>query len=325
MTALTNTASNLAIKYSTDNFPLQSRREWLCEMITREYTKVEVGAPSHVQLFNETTVYPWQQLRLSSIRSHGIQIDRQKMEPYSSNQDNYLAVLLLSGRYSLEQNGREVFLEPGEITIYDATKPHRIYCPENFSKVIVSIPRKMMRDRLSGIEFCTARKVSNKNGVGLMTSHLIGAIVNQLNEMSVDTFGELSERALDFLTMSFASIRPQRFELSRSRSISLNNVKLFVAQHLSDASLNPDTVALAVGLSTRYINMLFRDENTSLMRFVLGCRLQRCYEDLNRANPSSQRVSDIAFKWGFNDVAHFSRAFRQAFDVTPTEVLHATQ
>jgi len=34
-----------------------------------------------------------------------------------------------------------------------------------------------------------------------------------------------------------------------------------------------------------------------------------------RANPHS--VSDIAFAWGFNDAAHFSRAFRRAFGICP--------
>ena len=30
-------------------------------------------------------------------------------------------------------------------------------------------------------------------------------------------------------------------------------------------------------------------------------------------------VSDIAFSWGFNDAAHFSRAFKERFRVTPKE------
>jgi AraC-like DNA-binding protein len=30
-------------------------------------------------------------------------------------------------------------------------------------------------------------------------------------------------------------------------------------------------------------------------------------------------VSDSAFSWGFNDAAHFSRAFKERFSVTPRE------
>ena len=83
MSDFKNVASSLAIKYRTENLPLQSRREWLREVISKEYTKVEVSAPVNVQSLDETTIYPWQKLRLSTVRSHGIKIDRLKMEPYS--------------------------------------------------------------------------------------------------------------------------------------------------------------------------------------------------------------------------------------------------
>lgn len=325
MSELTNVASSLAIKYRTGNLPFHSRREWLREMISKEYTKVEVSAPSNVQLLDETTIYPWQQLRLSTVRSHGIKIDRLKMEPYSSSHDNYLAVLLLSGRYMLEQNGRQVFLQPGEMTIYDATKPHRIHCPEDFAKVIISVPRKYMRERLSGVESCTACKISNKSGVGLVTSNLIRSISEQLNEIDIESFNRLSEHTLDFLTMSFAAISPQNYTLSRNGLLTLSQIKLYVEQHLTDIGLSPKKVAEAVNLSQRYINMLFETENTSLMRYVLSRRLQRCYDDLIEPSQQYRRVSDIAFKWGFNDVSHFSRAFRQAFDTAPTKVLNRIQ
>jgi len=43
--------------------------------------------------------------------------------------------------------------------------------------------------------------------------------------------------------------------------------------------------------------------------------------DLGRRAGSHQTVTDIAFRWGFNDMAHFSRTFKQAFGVIPSSVL----
>ncbi len=322
MTQQNKTAADSAIKYDSSALPPYERREWLRDMITKEYTKVNIRVPTSVQLMDKTTIYPWEDCRFSTVHSHGIQIDRLKMDPYHVEQDNYLAVLLLAGRYMLAQDGREVFLKPGEMTIYDATRPHRIYCPEGFAKVVVTIPRKMMRERLSGVESCTAAKVPNQQGVGLITSNLLTNITHQLDQIGVNAFLDLSEQTLDLLTMCFASVRPQQYLLSRSRSVSLNMVKQYVEKRLSDPDLNPEQVAIAVGLSTRYINMLFQDEETSLMRYVLKRRLDRCYRDLTKAEHAI-RVSDVAFQWGFNDVAHFSRVFKQAFGATPKEILHA--
>lgn len=324
MTQFKKNAADHAVKYDTMALSPHLRREWLREMITKEYTKVDVSVPTNVQLLDQTTIYPWQDLRYSTVRSHGIQIDRLKMDPYHLEQDNYLVVLLLSGRYMLAQDGREVFLKPGEMTIYDATRPHRIYCPEAFSKVVITIPRNILRERLSGVELCTASKVSHRQGVGLITSNLITNISNQLDKIEWDAFGELSAQTLDLLTMSFASIRPQHFQLSRSRSISLNRVKQYLEQHLADPGLSPAKVSIAVGLSSRYVNMLFQAQDTSLMRYVLEQRLKHCYHDLKNAKHVI-KVSDVAFKWGFNDIAHFSRAFKRHYELTPTEVLHANK
>ena len=45
----------------------------------------------------------------------------QPKEPAKNSHDAYFAVVLLSGSYLLEQNGREAILTPGDVTIYDAT------------------------------------------------------------------------------------------------------------------------------------------------------------------------------------------------------------
>ena len=37
------------------------------------------------------------------------------------------------------------------------------------------------------------------------------------------------------------------------------------------------------------------------------------------------RVSEIAFRRGFNDPAHFSRAFKNRFDVSPSKLRQINQ
>nr|WP_225935978.1 helix-turn-helix transcriptional regulator [Burkholderia contaminans] len=70
-------------------------------------------------------------------------------------------------------------------------------------------------------------------------------------------------------------------------------------------------------MSSRYINKLFEAENTSLMRYVLNLRLERCAQDLANPQCAVLRVSDIALRWGFNDMSHFSRVFRERFAMSP--------
>lgn len=202
---------------STANIAPLDRRDWLEIMICQEYTRVGVQLPSDGNLFNETTLYNWEKLRLSVIHSLGLTIDKRACEPHTQSHDHYLAVILLAGRYAMTQCGREVFLKPGDMTIYDATQPHRIYSPSGFSKILVSIPRAMMRERLAGIEHCTALNVGGHSGIGAVTSHFIQSAAIHAEDLEAHEFLGLSEQSLDLMTLAFRSVRPQSAQLSRTR------------------------------------------------------------------------------------------------------------
>jgi transcriptional regulator GlxA family with amidase domain len=85
--------------------------------------------------------------------------------------------------------------------------------------------------------------------------------------------------------------------------------------------LGPASIARAYSMSVRALHALFEDTDTSVAGLVRSERLARCMEDLQRPNGGS--VTEIAFRWGFCDAAHFSRVFKRAFDATPSEIRHA--
>jgi len=40
---------------------------------------------------------------------------------------------------------------------------------------------------------------------------------------------------------------------------------------------------------------------------------------LRDENQRASNISEIAYRWGFNDLSHFNKAFRARFDMTPRE------
>ncbi len=318
-----NLASTLGIKYSTDDFPVHERRDWLHEFINQEYAKVEITPPAiNDNLFNEVTIYPWKDLRLSSVRSNEIELKRKTQEPNLYTQDAYFLVILVSGNYRLQQNGKEIFLQPGDMSIYDATLAHKISCSKKFSKLIISIPRSILRDRVSGAEHCTAIRIPGNSGTGAIATNFIHSTLNQTNQLAIPEFYALSDYSLDLLTLALATIRPEKFNLSNSHSLILNRIKIYIEAHLSNSDINPTMVANDIGLSSRYINTLFQKEETSLMRFIWRRRLENCRNDLLSPINNGNRISDIAFRWGFNDLSHFSRVFKQQYDLSPKDYRH---
>lgn len=307
------------LKLSTNAVPPRERAGWLREVICREYANVEITSPAHADLFQDLAIYPWESLQLSAIRSSAISLRRLPKEPHLNSQDAYFAVMLLSGGYQLEQNGREVLLQPGDMTVYDATRPHRIHCPAEFSKLIVSIPRTVLRDRVAGIDRCTALRISGAQGIGCVAANFLRSSAGHADQLQAHEFSGISGQALDLLALAITSVRPADINLSRSRAASANGIKTFIEQNLRDTHLDTGMVIRNTGLSARYIGYLFADEGTSLMRYVWKRRLENCRKDILNPVYAGHRLSDIAFRWGFNDTAHFSRAFKQQFGCSPRE------
>jgi len=305
---------------TTASVAASERLEWLRETIRREYADVAITPPPDGDLFNEMTILPWTDFRLSNIRSRPIGIERLPREASYVSQDAYFAVVPLAGDYHLEQCGREAQLQPGDIALYDATRLHKVHCPTSFAKLIVSIPRALLRARMAGVEHCTAIRIPGDQGLGAVASNYLRCATLNHATMNADEFSALAGPFLDLLTLALVSVRPQEFTLSYSRALALQRVKDFIESRLADPQLDTATIAAAVRFSPRYINGLFRDEDTSLMRYVWGRRLERCRRDLLDPFSIGHSISEIALGWGFSDLAHFSRAFRRRFGSSPREL-----
>ncbi|WP_235619353.1 helix-turn-helix domain-containing protein [Embleya scabrispora] len=48
-------------------------------------------------------------------------------------------------------------------------------------------------------------------------------------------------------------------------------------------------------------------------------RLHECRRELGRTGRDTVKVATVAQRWGFANPAHFSRAFRAAFGVSPRD------
>jgi len=79
------------------------------------------------------------------------------------------------------------------------------------------------------------------------------------------------------------------------------------------------TVAARFGISVRTLHLRFERLGETFGRWLLDNRLDACGKALRDPHQRAAAISEIAYRWGFNDLSHFNKAFRAQFDMTPGE------
>jgi AraC-like DNA-binding protein len=92
-----------------------------------------------------------------------------------------------------------------------------------------------------------------------------------------------------------------------------------IERRLDDPDLTPARVAESEGISERYLQRLFEGSGSSFTHYLRERRLQRTSAELSNRAEAHYSISEIAYRNGFSDSAHFSRAFRHRFGLSPRE------
>ncbi|MCB1909670.1 MAG: helix-turn-helix domain-containing protein [Rhodocyclaceae bacterium] len=99
----------------------------------------------------------------------------------------------------------------------------------------------------------------------------------------------------------------------------LHRVQRYILRNLQDNEMSIPMIARENGISVRYLHRIFLLSGESVSKWILKQRLERCRESLAGSPGSRCLVKRVGFEWGFNDTAHFSRAFKKAFGASPSE------
>ena len=116
-------------------------------------------------------------------------------------------------------------------------------------------------------------------------------------------------------TSLFDAVLASLYKAPRDRALLLADIKNYIECYITDASLSPKSLATAFEISTRYAHKLFEHDGSTIGAWILNRRLDRSADDLTLGMWS---ITDIAFKWGFKDLGHYSRSFKKRFGKTPS-------
>jgi AraC-like DNA-binding protein len=220
-------------------------------------------------------------------------------------------------RFKIGDSGVEVV--SGDVVVWTTDQAVEFEVLERLHKVTLMIPWSVMRERLpERKQPPTGGKIESRTGVGsLLAVHLL-ALSNEIATLDESVQGSVSRSTLELLGIALSGQQVSAtFDASAA---TLRRVQDFVLQHLHEEDLTPTRIAEANHISLRYLHMLFQRSDMTVSGWVLDRRLGACKQALTDPAYNRQRISEIAFRWGFNSTSHFCRAFKEKYGAAPGDV-----
>lgn len=304
--------------FSTDKAPASQRALlFQRQMQERFAVGVEVSAPQEQPLNTSMMAYCGRRLRFASWRFSPHRTSSTYCGVPESSR--LLVTLQMEGTAHLSQDGRDSRLSPGDLCLIDPARPFSIETTEMRTHSLY-LEREAVRAVLPEIDVLTSRSINGQSGAGAMFTAMVNEMFKLAPMLDEDTADTIAESLPYALATAFVTLKHERVLLQpRLKLLHRQRIRRFAREHLRDHKLDAATIANGVNLSARYIYELFADETESLMKWVWSERLQRCSRDLASPSLMARSIGEIAYSWGFSDVAHFSRAFRQHFNMSPRE------
>ncbi|GLK83301.1 AraC family transcriptional regulator [Ancylobacter defluvii] len=240
-------------------------------------------------------------------------------ELLADGREDYQLLINPTGYETEIDGGRTLTVGAGELLAFDQAARFVTRAPASCYEVLV-LPRRTLAGLVPGLGARAFRKAGRgAAGLGLLVGYA------QLLRREPPATPAAVRLAADHLAkLAALTLAADPAEHAREHGSALRNARLAlikkeIAARLDDPALDIALVARRHGISPRYVQLLFAQEDTSFSDFLREARLDRAFRQLGDAT-NRESVAGIAFDAGFTDLSTFNRAFRRRYGCTPSDV-----
>ena len=302
--------------FTTDPYPVQERPEKWREALQPHHLRARLEPacePMHATLRAARSPL--------GIAMAAISSSAQRLERHAAPPQELWLCLHLSGPARLLEAGQEQLLEPGDMVYGTSRAELELSFDGDFRQFMLRMPVETLKSRLAGPLRASCGRLSGRSGMAHVLSSTLGALADSLDSLDGAQWQSLEHSLPEILAASLASevITAAQQGLRAPQAALLHRVLRHVDAHLADPGLSLADMARRERVSPRTLQKLFETSGRTFATHVRPRRLDRCRGDLGNRLYGHLSISDICYRWGFNDPAHFSHAFREHFGLSPRQ------
>jgi AraC-like DNA-binding protein len=312
----------MQIVTSTNAVEPSQRLAYWTDMVCDTYVQLECDAAGGLHTVQgEIAAQQLATLQLSQVTASPQIVRRTAAKIARASEDYFLVSIQTQGEGVILQDGRAAHLKPGDFALYDSTRPYELRFDTPFQQYVLRLPGPVLRTALRDTHALTASTVCGQRGAGHLMIGMIQTLATDIHALAPESASAVAESVTQILVAGLSALPSARQPaLSPLTAYHREQIKAHVSLHLRDPHLSVASIAAALRLSTSTLHRAWLGQPCSIAEWMWAQRLDAARSDLSQPSLAARSVSEIAFSWGFNDAAHFSRAFRARFGCAARDV-----
>ena len=304
------------IQFNSDDLPPDLRFAYFRQAMSVTFD-VSLHDTPEAEFSLQARIWRLGRIMINSRRcAAGLRMERLPRQAKIDGIDHYVLVLMHDSGLVGDAAGVPIVAPAGSVVVLDLAHPMTALAPPNAS-VSYTVPQ----DELEGLlpVNCPLHGMVVEGAAGGLLADYLGSLERRLPYITQEEAPHIERGTYGLIAACVAPTRERLERASSQVTASLRQeVRRAVDEKLSDPDLSPEAVADVTGLSRTALYTLLEHDG-GVAAFIRRRRLRAAGRALS--DPAERRrVSDIAFACGFKSEAHFSRAFRQEFSATPSDV-----
>lgn len=255
-------------------------------------------------------------LTVARVESNAAIVTRKNERRGEREESRFSFLFAVQGEVIISHHLGNTELEAKDFVLLDNRYQRTMFVYSAVTLLMVTVPAGLLKKYIPRPEEVAGLKMSHGQlNNGFLFETLLSLWL-QIKQGTLKDFApSLSESLLKNISQAYSETGSGRTSKCTHR---MTQVKELVERNLGNPELTVEMLATELKVSSRYLRALFANSER-ISHYILRRRLEECASQL--ANPLYRNISitSIAFQWGFNSPAHFSRAFRQKYGMTPRE------
>lgn len=310
--------------FSTAGLPSYRRAEAWNELYCARMNRVDFTPVDRRDFNVELTMSRLGPLGLARMLADSSSIERTHRHISQSSQRLYTFVLQARGEGVLNHCGHEAHLQEGDFTLCDSAAPHFFQVNDSSEVLMLRVPADTLRLHVPSPDRFCGLLLKSDVGIAGTAAAMVRSLSAQVQAGIASPYDQrVARNLLEMMATSYAMAFDDALETSAVVRGRQSCIIRHIEANLRDPELSPGAIAAALRMSPRYLRLVFAGGNETVSAYILRRRLEECARQIREPSWGGHTLTEIAFSWGFNSAAHFTRSFRERYGMAPRDYRRA--